>query len=280
MFEITRIKTTIKPEKVESLGNGIWYYNYDIKESIEPGQEGQDETVYDFVQVRISGTPDYDKCTKAIIRAYVNSDSEFDLMNSFNAYQLGITDSAGEDYEKYLQLLQEIKEKVGKDFNRQADIAKSYTPRQADIAKSYTPRQADVVKLMLMTINTMSLDDQQSLEVKSLYPTWESFIGQTVEKDVKLQYNDKLFKVVQQHLVQQQYPPSIDTASLYTEIVEDHAGTLEDPIPYPADGNMIIYNGKYYIENDIIYLCIRDSQQPLYTALSTVVDNYVQVVEQ
>ena len=43
---------------------------------------------------------------------------------------------------------------------------------------------------------------------------------------------------------------------------------------------MIIYNGKYYIENDIIYLCIRDSQQPLYTALSTVVDNYVQVVEQ
>jgi hypothetical protein len=111
-------------------------------------------------------------------------------MNSFNAYQLGITDSAGEDYEKYLQLLQEIKEKVGKDFNRQADIA-----------KSYTPRQADVVKLMLMAINTMSLDDQQSLEVKSLYPTWESFIGQTVEKDVKLQYNDKLFKVVQQHLV-------------------------------------------------------------------------------
>lgn len=135
MFEITRIKTTIKPEKVESLGNGIWYYNYDIKESIEPGQEGQDETVYDFVQVRISGTPDYDKCTKAIIRAYVNSDSEFDLMNSFNAYQLGITDSAGEDYEKYLQLLQEIKEKVGKDFNKQADTAKSHTPRQADITK-------------------------------------------------------------------------------------------------------------------------------------------------
>lgn len=268
MFEVTRIKTTIRPEKVESLGNGIWYYNYDIKESIEPGQEGQDETVYDFVQVRISGTPDYNKCAKAIIRAYVNSDSEFDLMNSFNAYQLGITDSAGEDYEEYLQLLQEIKKKVGEDFNRQVDVAKSYTPRQVDVAK-----------LMLMTINTMSLDDQQSLEVKSLYPTWESFIGQTVEKDIKLQYNDKLFKVVQQHLVQEQYPPSIDTASLYTEIVEDHAGTLEDPIPYPADGNMIIYNGKYYIENEIVYLCIRDSGIPLYTALSNVVDNYVQIVE-
>ena len=277
MFEITRIKTTIKPEKVESLGNGIWYYNYDVKESIEPGQEGQDETVYDFVQVRISGTPDYDKCAKAIIRAYVNSDSEFDLMNSFNAYQLGITDSAGEDYEKYLQLLQEIKEKVGKDFNRQADIAKSYTPRQADIAKSYTPRQADVVKLMLMTINTMSLDDQQSLEVKSLYPTWESFIGKQLEKDMKVQYDGKLFKVVQTHTAQQDWYPSISTASLFTEIVEDHAGTLEDPIPYPADGNMVIYNGKYYIDNGVIYKCVRDSGIPLYTSLANVIGNYVQL---
>ena len=164
---------------------------------------------------------------------------------------------------------QEIKEKVGKDFNKQADTAKSHTPRQADITK-----------LMLMTINTMSLDDQQSLEVKSLYPTWESFIGKQLEKDMKVQYDGKLFKVVQTHTAQQDWYPSISTASLFTEIVEDHAGTLEDPIPYPADGNMIIYNGKYYIENDIIYLCIRDSQQPLYTALSTVVDNYVQVVEQ
>ena len=266
MFEITRIKTTIKPEKVESLGNGIWYYNYDIKESIEPGQEGQDETVYDFVQVRISGTPDYNKCAKAIIRAYVNSDSEFDLMNSFNAYQLGIIDSAGEDYEEYLQLLKQIKTNVGKDFNRQETIKVSTSPRQADIAA-----------LMLMTINTMSLDDQQSLKVKSLYPTWESFIGKQLEKDTKIQYNGKLFKVVQTHTAQEDWKPGIDTASLYTEIVEDHAGTLEDPIPYPADGNMVIYNGKYYIENNIVYLCIRDSQQPLYTALSNVVGNYVQL---
>ena len=277
-MDVERIKTNIKPNKVESLGNGIWYYNYDIKESIEPGLEGQDQTMYDFIQVRISGQPDYNKCTQAVIRAYVNSDSEFDLMNSFNAYQLGITDSAGEDYEKYLQLLQEIKEKVGKDFNKQANTAKSHTPRQADTAKSHTPRQADITKLMLMTINTMSLDDQQSLEVKSLYPTWESFIGKQLEKDMKVQYDGKLFKVVQTHTAQQDWKPGIDTASLYTEIVEDHAGTIEDPIPYPADGNMVIYNGKYYIENGIVYLCIRDSQQPLYTALANVVNNYVQVV--
>jgi len=52
-----------------------------------------------------------------------------------------------------------------------------------------------------MTINTMSLTDSQALEVKSLYPTWESFIGQNIKKDTKIQYDDKLYKVVQDHLV-------------------------------------------------------------------------------
>ena len=266
MFNIERIKTTIKPDKFESLGNGIWYYNYDIKESTQPGQNGEDETVYDFVQVRIPGKPTYDNCALAIIRAYVDSNAEFDLMNSFNAYQLGIADSVEEDYEEYLQLVKQIKVNVGKDFNKQL-TTKVLT----------TPRQADVARLMVMTINTMSLDDQQALEVKSLYPSWESFIGKQLEKDMKVRYDGKLFKVVQTHTAQQDWKPGIDNASLYTEIVEDHAGTLEDPIPYPADGNMVIYNGKYYIDNGVIYRCVRDSEIPLYTSLANVVGNYVQL---
>lgn len=274
MFTIIRTQSTIKPEKFESLNNNVWYYNYDIKSEEVEFKEAKDEesvtkTVYNYIQVRINGKPNYNKCALAIIRAYIDVNQEFDLMNSFNAYQLGITDSVGEDYQEYLQLVKEIKTNVGKDFNKEQVVKVSSALRQADIAT-----------LMLMTINTMSLDDQQSLKVKSLYPTWESFIGQNITKDTKVQYNGKLFKVVQNHLVQEQYPPSIDTASLYTEIVEDHAGTLEDPIPYPADGNMTIYNGKYYVENGTIYLCIRDSQQPLYTALSSVVDNYVQIAQQ
>lgn len=274
MFTIIRTQSIIKPEKLESLNNNVWYYNYDIKSEEVEFKEAEDEepvtkTVYNYIQVRINGKPNYDKCALAIIRAYIDANEEFNLMNSFNAYQLGITDSAGEDYEEYLQLVKQIKAKVGKDFNKQENTKVSTSPRQADIAA-----------LMLMTINTISLDDQQSLKVKSLYPTWESFIGKQLEKDTKIQYNGKLFKVVQAHTAQEDWKPGIDTASLYTEIVEDHAGTIEDPIPYPADGNMTIYNGKYYVENGIIYLCIRDSQQPLYVALSSVIDNYVQVAQQ
>lgn len=48
MFNITKIKTDIKPAKIESLGNGMWYYNYDITESIEPGQNGENCTMYEF----------------------------------------------------------------------------------------------------------------------------------------------------------------------------------------------------------------------------------------
>ena len=271
MLDAKRIIQNIKPEKIVNLGNNYYYYNYDIQSNVvmvHYDDEDREETQYNFVQVKLYGKPDYERCVKEVIRAYVDANSEFDLMNSFNAYQLGIADSVEEDYEEFLQLVKQIKANVGKDFNKQST---SKVPT--------TPRQADVARLVVMAINTMSLDDQQALEVKSLYPSWESFIGKQLEKDMKVLYDGKLFKVVQTHTAQSDWYPSISTASLFTEIVEDHAGTLEDPIPYPADGNMVIYNGKYYIENNIVYLCIRDSQQPLYTSLSSVVNNYVQVIE-
>ena len=268
---VTRIKSEIKPNTIESLGNNIWYYNYDIEvEDIYTVNSQGEEIIspgYSYASVRIQGKPTYEKCVKALIREYIDANSELDLINSYNSYQLNVNQENSE-YEQYLQLIKEIKEKVRKDF-----------PQDKVKTKGTSPRQADIIKLLLMTINTMSLTDQQSLEVKSLYPSWEKFIGKELSQGTKVQYQDKLFKVLQTHTAQVGWEPSISTASLFTEIVEDHEGTLEDPIPYPTDGNMTIYNGKYYVENGIIYLCIRDSQQPLYTTLSTVVGNYVQIAE-
>ena len=266
MFNITKIKTDIKPAKIESLGNEMWYYNYDITESVEPGQNGENCTMYEFLQVRVAGKPTYDNCVKAVIRAYVSESDEFDLINQYNAYQVGLNVDKI-DYQKYLELTSEIKQKVAKDFPKTKDI----------ISQPSSPRLSDIAKLLQMTINTMSITDDEALSVKTLYPNWEDMIGKTLEVGTKVQYNGKLFKVIQQHTAQSDWAPGINTASLYTEIVENHSGTLEDPIPYPEDGNMVIYNGKYYIENGIIYICIRDSQIPLYTALANVVDNYVKI---
>ena len=269
---ITRIKSETKPNVIEPLGNGIWYYNYDIREEeiYTTNSEGEQIIVsgYSYINVRIQGRPTYEKCVKALIREYIDINSELDIINSYNSYQLDINQE-NTQYKEYLQLIREIKDKVNKDF-----------PQNKVKPKGTSPKQSDIIKLLLMTINTMSLTDQQSLEVKSLYPNWEDFIGKELSQGTKVQYQDRLFKVLQTHTAQEDWKPGIDTASLYTEIVEDHAGTLEDPIPYPADGNMIIYNGKYYVENGIIYLCIRDSQQPLYVALSSVIDNYVQIAQQ
>jgi len=40
---------------------------------------------------------------------------------------------------------------------------------------------------------------------------------------------------------------------------------------------MVLEEGKFYIENDVVYVCIRDSGVPLYTALANVIGNYVEI---
>lgn len=54
MFTATKIESTIRPEKFESLNNGIWYYNYDIVEKTVTvrdmnDEEDKEELRYEFV---------------------------------------------------------------------------------------------------------------------------------------------------------------------------------------------------------------------------------------
>ena len=72
------------------------------------------------------------------------------------------------------------------------------------------------------------------------------------------------------------WEPSTATESLWEEICESHAGTMADPIPY--SGNMALESGKYYIQYDVVYLCNRDTGQPVYNALSELVGLYVEVI--
>ena len=67
------------------------------------------------------------------------------------------------------------------------------------------------------------------------------------------------------------------TESLYTRIDEQHDGTKYDPIPY--DGNMALVNGLYYTQGGVLYLCNRDTVNPVYHALSELVGQYVEVAE-
>lgn len=68
----------------------------------------------------------------------------------------------------------------------------------------------------------------------------------------------------------------VDTASLYKVVDKDHAGTLEDPIPYTPP--MELFKDKYYTQNSKVYLCIRNSEIPLSHDLSSLINNYVTLV--
>lgn len=122
------------------------------------------------------------------------------------------------------------------------------------------------------------LSDEQALTVKSMYWQWEDLVkdGVTVDKGYRFQFGGKLWRTEQPTytFVEHYVPGSVGTESLFSVIDEVHTGALEDPIPY--EKNMEIFEGKYYIQFDLIYLCIRSSGQPLQHDLSDLVGNYVE----
>ena len=138
------------------------------------------------------------------------------------------------------------------------------------------PMSQTVVNKMLIAqqINSLTVDDNTALRMKSFYPTFESIVGQTVKQGFKFTYDGKLWATAQPEMtIQAHYAPCAGMESLYTEVVETHAGTLADPIPY--DGNMALENGKHYSQNSTIYLCNRDTVNPVHNALSELVGLYV-----
>lgn len=149
--------------------------------------------------------------------------------------------------------------------------------KPAQKAAKISEQQTKLQEMMLESQKTTFLDalpDEQALEVKYCYPEW-SADGVPYKVGDRELVDDELWKCRQAHTSQENWKPSIDTASLWERIDEQHAGTLEDPIPYA--NTMTVYNGKYYIEEGIIYKCIRDSGQPLYATCASLVGNYFEV---
>ncbi len=115
-----------------------------------------------------------------------------------------------------------------------------------------------------------SIDGNEALTAKALYPQWAVNTAYSVGE--KVQRNGKLWRVVQAHTSQTGWEPE-NTTSLWEQINETHSGTIDDPILY--EGNMALVSGLYYIQNGVIYLCNRDTVNPVYNALSELVGLYV-----
>ena len=119
----------------------------------------------------------------------------------------------------------------------------------------------------------VTLDDETALTGVELFPIWT--IDRVYAVGDKVQRNGKLWRCIQAHTSQTGWEPE-NAASLWTEICESHAGTLEDPIPY--SGNMALESGKYYSQDGKVYRCTRDTGNPVYNALSELVGLYVEEV--
>lgn len=80
----------------------------------------------------------------------------------------------------------------------------------------------DKSKDITRKINQLNLSNDEALSVKSLYPKWEDKIGSTIEAGFITLYDGNLWRARQAHTAIENYPPSMNTASLYEVIVEEH----------------------------------------------------------
>ena len=152
-----------------------------------------------------------------------------------------------------------------------------YTPEPAPYVPEPIPDTTirQMAMFATMAVNSMPLSDEQSLKIKDLHPEWSSFIGKSLTAGFKVKHGENLYKVRQQigEVLENQASSEL-TAALYEDINETAAGTLKDPIPY--NGNMELFEGKYYSQNGVTYKCTRSTGQAVYHDLSALVGIYVE----
>ena len=125
-------------------------------------------------------------------------------------------------------------------------------------------------------INDVPMSMEQAIELTGYFPKWDKLEGQLLEVGFRCSYNGSLFEVTQPHTVQAGWNPK-EAISLFKVVQIEAEGTEDDLIQW--ESGMELFNGKYYVENGVKYLCIRDSGIHLYHNLNNLIGQYVEVVE-
>lgn len=142
------------------------------------------------------------------------------------------------------------------------------------IERSRPLTEGEVFGMMVRQyVDTLEVDDNTALRMLGYYPEWREDIAYAV--GFKVTHGGKLWRCIQAHTAQTGWEPE-NVPALWEQVCESHAGTLDDPISY--DGDMALENGKYYVQDYTVYLCTRDTVDPVYHALSELVGLYVECV--
>lgn len=103
-----------------------------------------------------------------------------------------------------------------------------------------------------------TLTDEVALNYVVLYPDWK--VGQELSVGDRVEYEEKLYKVIQAHTAQESWTPDL-TSALFEPIDVVNEGTLENPII--AVSGMTYFKDKYYLDetDGNIYLCTRQDTE-------------------
>ena len=132
--------------------------------------------------------------------------------------------------------------------------------------------ESEVARLLIAKeLNSLTVDDNTALRMAEFYPEWASDTDYAV--GFKVQHHSRLFRCLQAHTSQEGWEPE-NVPALWEEIRETHDGAKYDPIPY--EGSMALASGLYYSQDGVVYLCSRDTVNPVYNPLSELVGIYVE----
>lgn len=95
------------------------------------------------------------------------------------------------------------------------------------------------------------------------YPEWKEGVAYTVG-DV-ITSNGLFYEVKENHTSNAAYP--VETTFAYYRLIElTHAGTIDDPIPYPETAGIVVNveSGKYYSYKGAVYLAKADMPNCVY----------------
>ena len=112
---------------------------------------------------------------------------------------------------------------------------------------------AAIMKLIVKQARQVA-DDKEALELQILYKQWDTQIGKTLEVGEYINYEGILYKVLQQHTVQEGWTPDA-SPSLFAKVLVDPTGETilewqqpDSTNPY-MKGDKVTHNGQTYVSN-------------------------------
>ena len=144
-----------------------------------------------------------------------------------------------------------------------------------DLSVDSIKRVDSIIAKVSSRINDIPMTVEESLELAAYFPKWKEDEPMPIGR--KVLHEGSLFEVIQEHISQADWDPR-SAISLFKVVQVKAEGTVDDVILW--EQGMVLEEGKYYMDDDVKYLCIRDSGNPLYYSLDILVGNYVEIVNE